>query len=409
MSKTKPRVLAVGHGAAATGFSRVLDSVIQPLSHKYEFHHFATNHRSQRVDGRWSIYGNPDNRDPNGLERLSELIDQLQPQIVLVLNDLWFCCVHAYRLKSRSNRPALMAYCPVDGELTRPDVYSLLGVFDQVVAYTQFGKNELDKIRYEDEPLGFHCLAKSIEIIPHGVDTDTFFPLNPGELIDRSAAKRRLFGESESGGFIVLNAAKHDARKRLDLTIEGFARFAKNKPPDVKLYLHTGATFDGPDIRELAQRAGISDRLISTDGWLEDHPAVNDDDLNLIYNASDVGINTSSGEGWGLISFEHAATGAPQIVPAHSACEELWTTVDTILPIRNQGEHVGLGMLRKFVDADDIASILEKLYSNKQYRQEQAQKAYANATQPAYSWDRIATQWDHLLQRTTEILSSSVV
>ena len=401
--------MAVGHGAAPTGFSRVLDSVIQRLSQKYDFHHFATNHRSEHLDGRWSIYGNPDNRDPNGLERLSELIDQLQPQIVLVLNDLWFCCVHAYRLRSRSNRPVLMAYSPVDGELTRPDVYSLVGVFDKVVAYTQFGKNELDKIRYEDERLGFHCLTKSIEIIPHGVDTDTFFPLNAGELIDRSAAKRRLFGERESGGFIVLNAAKHDARKRLDLTIGGFARFAKNKPPNVKLYLHTGATFDGPDIRELAQRAGISDRLISTDGWLEDHPAVNDDDLNLIYNATDVGINTSSGEGWGLISFEHAATGAPQIVPAHSACKELWTTVNTILPIRNQGEHVGLGMLRKFVDADDIASILEKLYSNRQYRQEQAQKAYANATQPAYKWDRIATQWDHLLQRTTEILSSSVV
>jgi glycosyltransferase involved in cell wall biosynthesis len=197
----------------------------------------------------------------------------------------------------------------------------------------------------------------------------------------------------------VLNAAKHDARKRLDLTIEGFARFARNKPPDVKLYLHTGATFDGPDIRGLAQRAGITDRLISTDGWLEDHPAVNDEDLNLIYNATDVGINTSSGEGWGLISFEHAATGAPQIVPGHSACEELWTTVDTVLPIRSEGEHVGLGMMRKFVDANDIASILEKLYSSKQFRQEQAQKAYANAIQAAYSWDLIAVQWDHLLQR----------
>jgi glycosyltransferase involved in cell wall biosynthesis len=223
--------------------------------------------------------------------------------------------------------------------------------------------------------------------------------MQPDDLIDRSAAKRRLFGEREADGFIVLNAAKHDARKRLDLTIEGFARFAQNKPPDVKLYLHTGATFDGPDIRELARRAGIAERLISTDGWLEDHPAVNDDDLNLIYNATDVGINTSSGEGWGLISFEHAATGAPQLVPAHSACEELWTTVDTVLPIRSKGEHVGLGMLRKFVEPDDIAATLENLYSNKQFRLEQAQKAYDNATQAAYKWDRIAAQWDDLLQR----------
>jgi glycosyltransferase involved in cell wall biosynthesis len=100
-----------------------------------------------------------------------------------------------------------------------------------------------------------------------------------------------------------------------------------------------------------------------------------------------------------LISFEHAATGAPQLVPAHSACEELWTTVDTVLPIRSKGEHVGLGMLRKFVEPDDIAATLENLYSNKQFRLEQAQKAYDNATQAAYKWDRIAAQWDDLLQR----------
>jgi glycosyltransferase involved in cell wall biosynthesis len=196
----------------------------------------------------------------------------------------------------------------------------------------------------------------------------------------------------------VLNAAKNDTRKRLDLTIEGFARFARNKPRDVKLYLHTGATVDGLDIREMARRAGIVDRLISTDGWLEDHPAINDERLNLLYNATDVGINTASGEGWGLISFEHAATGAPQIVPAHTACEELWTDVETMLPIRSEGEHVGLGMLRKFVNPDDVAFVLERLYSDRTFREEQARRAYRNARQTAYDWDRIAQQWDDLLQ-----------
>ena len=65
-SLSKPRILAVGHGAAATGFARVLDTLIQHLSHKYEFHHFATNHRSERVAGDWPIYGNADRLDANG-------------------------------------------------------------------------------------------------------------------------------------------------------------------------------------------------------------------------------------------------------------------------------------------------------------------------------------------------------
>jgi len=179
----------------------------------------------------------------------------------------------------------------------------------------------------------------------------------------------------------------------------GIARFARDKPRDVKLCLHTGATFAGPDIRVLAERAGIGDRLISTDGWLEDHPAIDDERLNLLYNATDVGINTSGGEGWGLISFEHAATGAPQIVPEHSACAELWREVQTTLPIRKEGEHVSLAMMRQFVDPDDVAAVLERLYSDRQFRREQARKAYENALQPAYSWDLIAKQWDDLFQR----------
>ena len=46
---------------------------------------------------------------------------------------------------------------------------------------------------------------------------------------------------------------------------------------------------------------------------------VDDRELNLLYNACDVGITTSMGEGWGLVSFEHGAAGAAQIVPDHSA------------------------------------------------------------------------------------------
>ena len=48
------------------------------------------------------------------------------------------------------------------------------------------------------------------------------------------------------------------------------------------------------------------------------------DDLNRLYGACDVGVNTSCGEGWGLVSFEHALTGAAQVVPRNSVCEELW-------------------------------------------------------------------------------------
>jgi D-inositol-3-phosphate glycosyltransferase len=77
-------------------------------------------------------------------------------------------------------------------------------------------------------------------------------------------------------------------------------------------------------IRAWIREFGVGDRVsVNPQGG-----GVRDDrELNLLYNACDVGINTSMGEGWGLVSFEHGATGGAQIVPEHTACAELWADV----------------------------------------------------------------------------------
>ncbi len=392
MFSQRPRVLAVGHGAAATGFSRVLDTLAEHLSPRFDIHHFATNHYCDRVTANRPIYGNPDPRDIHGTDRLEELVAILRPSIVLFLGDLWFCCIHAGRLKSKEDCPRLIAYCPVDGHLTRPDLYSGLRQFDHIVAYNEFGRSQLRRVLAnlnEDA-------QTPISTIFHGVDTSRFSADDCNNLTDRKKAQLKLNGET---GFIVLNANKHDHRKRLDLTIEGFARFARGKPSDVKLYLHTGATFAGPDLRGIAAAAGVSERLLTTDGWLDGHPAVSEERLTLIYQAADVGINTSGGEAWGLVSFEHAATGAPQIVPDHSGCGPLWSNVGTRLPAPHTGEHFGLGMMRSFVEPDDIAAMLDRLYSDLAFRREQAELAYATARDPRYNWKNIACDWDQILTK----------
>ncbi len=405
MGMNKPVVLVSSHGAAATGFSRIADGIIRHLRSEYDFHQFATNHRSDRVEGLWPIYGNPNEWDAYGLDRLEELRNKIQPDIVLILNDLWFCCMHITRLRNVSLSQKIIAYSPVDGIFTRPELYSAMARFDQVVAYNNFGARELRQIHYQDRPLGSYGISKDIDIIPHGLDTEAFYPMQRDGLTNRTKARRILWGHnSEQDSFIVLNAAKHQLRKRMDLTIRGFSLFAKDKPDDVKLYLHTGATFDGPDLRLLIAQEGIGDRMMISPGWLEDHPAVSDESLNLIYNATDIGINTSMGEGWGLVSFEHAATGAPQIVPAHSACKELWEErVDTLLPITRKTELPGLCMMQEEVDATDIATMLNKLYFDHCFRKEQAQKSFDNANQPAFRWNEVAKSWDALFQ---QVLSS---
>ena len=395
---TKQRILMVSHGASATGFSRVAHGIIDHLKTQYDFHLLAINHKKETVAGDFPIYGNPDYRDAYGLDRLTALINSLKPDIVFILNDLWFCCMHIERIRQLTAPPLTLAYCPIDGMITRPNQYQGLAYFDQVVAYNQFGIKALNEINKTAQKNLNRSFKRPIMAINHGIDSNVFKPIND-TIMERSKAKRIFFKDTAlHDSFIVLNASKHQLRKRLDITIEGFALFAKDKPQNVKLYLHTGATFDGPDLRAIIKTCGITDRIITSNGWLNDHPAIDEDQLNLLYNATDVGINTSTGEGWGLISFEHALTGAPQITPKHTACKELWQGTDTILPIRNTYEHHGLGMLRKEVSAKDVAIVLEKLYKDKTFREEQALKSQQIALNQNYRWEHIAKAWNGLFQ-----------
>src|SRR5690606_21546787 len=99
--------------------------------------------RQKFIEGSWPIYGNPDDADAYGLQRLAELIDLIRPQIVLIMNDLWFFCMHLPKLIARKNRPALLGYLPIDGKISRPELYTAIGHLDKIITYTAFGKQEV--------------------------------------------------------------------------------------------------------------------------------------------------------------------------------------------------------------------------------------------------------------------------
>ena len=63
--------------------------------------------------------------------------------------------------------------------------------------------------------------------------------------------------------------------------------------------MHSGVVDSFIDTSEMAKRLNIVNRLIITTR-LSGPQQVSIERLNAIYNSSDVGINTSLGEGWGL-------------------------------------------------------------------------------------------------------------
>jgi D-inositol-3-phosphate glycosyltransferase len=364
----------------------VLGSLLPRLAEAYDVHLLGIGYRgpSRNVGGVTLHPTNLAGGDVFGAFAAAALVEQLGARLVFLLNDVWM--LHACVRTLADVPTTLVAYVPLDGRIVDDGLLAQLGRVDRFVAFTRFGGDQLEA-----------RTGRSVDVIPHGVDTETFRPLPAG----RAQARRHLFGGDPEwrDAFVVLNANRPHERKRIDLTIEGFALFARDKPPGVKLWLHH-AIMDGDEraaISALASKFGVGDRLRLTE--LGSAP-LSDEELNLVYNAGDVGLNTAMGEGWGLVSFEHAATGAAQVVPGHSACAELWTGAAELVEADETGVPRFSPLALRTVSAHGVAAALDRLYADPEHLRRMSLAAHRNATRPAFGWDEIAAEWRSLFEET---------
>jgi glycosyltransferase involved in cell wall biosynthesis len=344
---------------------------------------------------------------PFGFSKVTQLAEDVDPSLVFMVSDdgplaEWMKRISQWKGRARAR---VILYCPVDNNPLKPAVVDELFKADRLFTYTDFGRRCFAECKTEvaDPP--------PVEVMPHGINTAVFRPLE-GDIEyhlspeGRLRAKRNLIGADDAqldGTFIILNANRNQERKRLDTTIRGFARFAAGKPDSVRLYLHCGVKDQGWNVIELAAQEGIMDRLIlsTTQGLKPNFP---DEEMNRIYNACEVGINTSSAEGWGLVNFEHAATGAAQLAPDHTGCSELWTGYAAMLPPsvsiidpQNLKEHY-------VISPETVADALERMYADGDYHHAMCVAAYRNATREEYQWDNISRRWLDVFREELEKL-----
>ncbi len=160
--------------------------------------------------------------------------------------------------------------------------------------------------------------------VPHGVDTNVFKP------VDRAEAREKLANHLRrdlAGKFLVVTVAANKgtpSRKNFAGMMESFALFSQ-RCPDALFYLHTEPIGHrhGDDLFALAEAWGIQDKVIFPGSY---HYAINlygDDYLNSVYNAADVFILLSYGEGFGIPIIEAQAAGCPVILTDGTSMTEL--------------------------------------------------------------------------------------
>jgi D-inositol-3-phosphate glycosyltransferase len=393
MSK-KAKLLWCGDIVAMTGFSRVTENVISRLKDDFEIVVLGNNWWGDPtpLQEEYKMYpsSNRHQTAPFGEQRIREIVEREQPDVVFTINDMWIINEQYRQIQDlhKQGRFKFVGYAPMDS-------YGWIGCLDEtandwdaIISYTEFGAHEFVK----------GGIYKPIAVIPHGVTPGQFYPM------DRNECRRKLGLKEDI--FIVFNGNRNQFRKRQDITIKAFAKFAVNKP-EAQLYLHMGLKDQGWDLmgvfaREMS-KVGLdpNGRIIMTT-QSDGPPNVSVEMLNTIYNACDVGVNTCKGEGWGLVNFEHAACGVPQVVPDHTSCKEIFEGYGELIRCDHVDVDTNYAREMPCPSSDHLAEILEDLYHDRTYREHVGERCRERVMDTQFSWDTVASQFGGIFE---EVLS----
>ena len=393
MSK-KAKLLWCGDIVAMTGFSRVTENVISRLKDDFEIVVLGNNWWGDPtpLQEEYKMYpsSNRHQTAPFGEQRIREIVEREQPDVVFTINDMWIINEQYRQIQDlhKQGKFKFVGYAPMDS-------YGWIGCLDEtandwdaIISYTEFGAHEFVK----------GGIYKPIAVIPHGVTPGQFYPM------DRNECRRKLGLKEDI--FIVFNGNRNQFRKRQDITIKAFAKFAVNKP-EAQLYLHMGLKDQGWDLmgvfaREMS-KVGLdpNGRIIMTT-QSDGPPNVSVEMLNTIYNACDVGVNTCKGEGWGLVNFEHAACGVAQVVPDHTSCKEIFENYGELIRCDHVDVDTNYAREMPCPSSDHLAEILEDLYHDRTYREHVGERCRERVMDTQFSWDTVASQFGGIFE---EVLS----
>jgi glycosyltransferase involved in cell wall biosynthesis len=325
-------------------------------------------------------------QDPLGYRALVRSLLARPYDLLLAQNDLPVLHTAAAHLTALAERgaslPPIACYYPVDC-MVRPDLTSMLDLADAIVTCTEHGRRETAKAL-----IG----GRAPLVIPHGVDTRAFRPLEPRE---RAAASRRFRAQYniDPQAMLVSSVAVNSVRKDLARTIAAFARWSEAFPRPAVLYLHTAPVDNGLDLLQAASASGliVGHDVIFPDGHHVTR-GIPEAALNELYNASDLYFTTTLGEGWGLPITEAMAAGLPVVAPRCSALEEHGAEGRAVLYECRESVWVDNTGYRPLGLMDDIVAALARaaaMSDGERRRMTEATRAYA----ASLDWSAVAPRW----------------
>lgn len=200
-------------------------------------------------------------------------------------------------------------HCPIPPKVLK----SLMPPNITPIAMSRFGEKQMQDFKLD--PL----------YIPHGYDPQTFRPMP--EIRDKVRDTMGIPRDAFLVGMVAANNGRIVCRKAFPQAFHAFANFRKEHP-DAYLYCHTNPMVGsdsgiGIDLDKMRKVVGIPEDRIMFPTREAQLIGMNAKVLAQIYQAFDVLMLPSMGEGFGVPLIEAQASGCPVITSNHSAMAEL--------------------------------------------------------------------------------------
>lgn len=405
------RLLLLADAGCTTGFGRVSHAIGDRLVRDFgwDISVIAVNYDGDYWPTPMKLYRPTKivQGDIYGQSRYVELLGELMPDAVFMINDPYVVLRLLFRNKHDPDfvlsrlRP-IVAYMPVDGYGFPPSWSNLPALVASV-----------DPIPNAPLP-SFHPVVMAnhgrtmfpdAPLIYHGVDTEVFHPVsdkNPvvmsnGVVIKSKADAKRVLGLKPED-FLVLRVDRNSHRKDYADSWRALVPLMK-RFTNIHAWFHCKAEGDSVELPQVlgrepsvAERFHFPGNFNTKIGWSES-------DLVVVYNAADVFLSTSQGEGFGLTLAEASACGLPIVAQNVSAIPEVvgpgGVLIEPERPITvDSGQDLWLPNVEAFTDA------IEKLYQSRTMRRELGEAGRAHVS--LLTWDEAARRFDELLTKVVQ-------
>jgi hypothetical protein len=394
-------VLISTHVDQTTGYSKVVYNLLKQVSKlapAVKTYHFGFQRHPSRgnirsVPSGVIAYDAAANEDPKeegfGFNKIHEYLEMVNPDVVMIYNDPLIIHRFVESMKYDKATSPYKLWVYVD------QVYE--GIAPALVETIQKNASRVYCFtKYWSDVFSTYGSFPDIRILEHAVDTSLFTKM-PDTLRNNIRSSMGL----PSNAVLFVNANRNSQRKRYDLAVMGFVDLLLRDPSKPYYFMivtglnaQQGAYYDisrifttelkrrGADLEEFAKRLMLVDTSAKP---------VPDTAINEIYNAADIGVNTSDGEGFGLCQIEHLYTGAPQLVTDIGTYRSFMD--ETVCGFVKPGDRVyfsgtmPLGLWAPSFSYTDLADQMEDMIKNLPAMKKAAAKF------PFKTWDDVCADW----------------